>query len=186
MLKWGFEYATTSNMTSTPYTIVIDNHHIQCDSAASVIALLRASKSPMSAPSKAAASTPSAAPPAKKQPKASKAPKVKKTSAKKGRKSKASKKSTGLSKRSVAFLNEFARSGGSTLSADRLARATGAKGPKGVGGSLTALDRELKSFGYSLGSLIARKKTDDGTVWNATSGSERTISEILSKVPVVG
>lgn len=185
-------------MTSPSYTIIIDNHQVQCDSAESVIALMRAAGGKKTAaPQAAATATPASAPPAKKRrrrtkgakatakPMAAAAP-AKAAPKKRSRKGGGmAKKAAGLSKRSVAFLNEFARSGGSTLNADRLAKATGAKGPKGVGGSLTALDRELKSFGYNLGSLIARKKTDDGTVWNALSGASSSISEILSKVPVV-
>lgn len=101
--------------------------------------------------------------------------------AKKGRRT--MKKATGLSKRSVSFLQEFSRNSGGTLTADRLAKVSGAKGPKGVGGSLTALGRELKSFGYSIDNIIGRKKTLDGTVWTVMTGAERLVSEILGKVP---
>lgn len=179
-------------MANTPYTLIINGHHVQCDSPESVFALVRAasggsasasssSSAPASAPRKRRGRKPAAAvaaPPA--------APKTRKGRKAGKRKGPGAPKAKGLSSRSVAFLHEFARSGGSVLTADRLAKATGAKGPKGVGGSLTALSRELKPYGYSLENLISRKKSlEDGTTWTSLPGCDRAVSEILSKVPQV-
>lgn len=188
-------------MTNSPYTIVINGHQVLCESASSVVALIRAtagSAAPAAAPAAKPAAAPKAAPkkrggrkgkkaasPAAAAPAApSAAPKKR---ARRAKRAASAPKANGLSKRSVSFLNEFARSGGVVMTADRLARATGAKGPKGVGGSLTSLARELKAYGYSIDSLISRKKTlEDGTTWSALPGCDRLVSEILAKIPQVG
>ncbi|MBI3820460.1 MAG: hypothetical protein HY286_17355 [Planctomycetes bacterium] len=95
-------------------------------------------------------------------------------------------KAAGLSKRSISILSEIAKSGGASITADKLAKASGAKGSKGLGGSLTSLRRELSSFGYNIDALIARIKGADGTTFSGMSGSDRAIADIIAKVPQVG
>lgn len=183
-------------MTNTSYTIVINGHSVVCDSAQSVIALLNAASgkvvatvstsAPAAAPKAPApkkAAKAKAAPAAAAAPKAAKA--AKKPAAKRSSR-KAAKKSAGLSSRSVAFLSEVAKSGGSEMSAEKLAKATGAKGVKGLGGSLAALRRELSSFGYNIDAIVGRKKSpESGTTFHALTGASGLISEIMNKVPKV-
>jgi hypothetical protein len=96
---------------------------------------------------------------------------------KRGRPAKA-KKITSLSKKNATLLGVFAKNP-SSLNADQIAKATGAKGARGVGGSFTSLARELKALGYSIDRFVRRKKTDDGTTWSGVANSESTISKLV-------
>jgi hypothetical protein len=166
-------------MSNSPFLVIINGYEVHCDTAESVIALLNASKSPAAVHVRTArhAAAPTAAP-VRRRRVAGRA-----TARTIATPPKSSSKNKGLSKRSVTLLQEFSRSGGSVITADRLARATGAKGPKGVGGSLTALRKELSNMGHSIDSLISRKKTPDGTVWMTLAGAEQAIADIVGSNP---
>lgn len=175
-------------MASTPYLIVINNHQVWCDSAESVVALLKASTSPVSVAIKnvaqpaAAAAAPAATPAVKGGRKRGVRGRGKKTSkaAKATRAPKAS--SGGITDRSKALLAEFARSGGSILNADRLSKGAGLRGAKGIGGALAALARDLRALGFNIDDFVLRSKTDDGTVWQAAAGFNGVYSSLLARI----